>query len=371
MKRKSGTRVNRRRRPATTRRERLLHRVLFSLPVQVLAVDYRGQVIYVSPGSRAAQTSGALPIGPAEVGCCYFAGLREAAQQGDDVARQISVGLASVLGREQSHFNLEYSRHLAGETRHFSFRVDGIEDPPGGAVISHFDTTERDRTEEALRQVHDRYAFATLAGGVGVWDLDVRTRDLYIDPSLIELLGFDRSAAGTTIVDWTALTTAEDRAAIRTAMARCLRGEALDFEIEHRLISQSGRPLWFLTRGNAVLSADGRPVRLVGLSTDISARKEAELRVEREREKYRQIFDGAGVAIWETDYSLVARWLRRLRQARPDRSGQSSAPEPAAGAARVRLRPCARGQRRGRAPERGRFAGPIAGQSPARAASGR
>ena len=314
MKRKGAVHQHRAQRPATSRRERLLHRVLLSLPVQVLALDQRGKVIYVSPGSRAAMTSGAVPVGPVETGSCYFAALRQAAEKGDELAGQISAALAAVLRRERSHFSLEYSRELAGETHRFSFRVDEINSPPGGAVVSHLDTTERSRTEEALRQVHDRYAFATVAGGVGLWDLDVRTRDLYIDPSLIELLGFDRAAVGTTRVEWTALTTAEDRAALRAAMMRCLRGEALDFEIEHRLINRSGRALWFLTRGNVVLASDGRPARLVGLSTEISARKEAELGIEREREKYLQIFDSAGVAIWEADYSVVARWLRRLRR---------------------------------------------------------
>jgi PAS domain S-box-containing protein len=301
------------RKPMSTR-ERLLLRVLLSLPVHVLALDSSGKILYASAGPRGARNPGAPPIGPRQLGVCYVTGLREAAQLGDGDAAEIAAGVAAVLRGERAHFNLEFTRTLDGEPHAFLVRVDRISGPSGGAVVCHIDTTERNRAEAALRDLHDRYAFATLAGGVGLWDLDIRSRDLYVDPSLIELLGFDRSAAGTTVVNWTALTTPEDRAAIRAAVARCVRGETPDFEVEHQLLGRDGQTLWFLTRGDLVLGPDDKPLRLIGLSTDITARKIAQMALERERGKYRQIFDAAGVAIWEADYSIVVRWLRRLRR---------------------------------------------------------
>jgi PAS domain S-box-containing protein len=310
MKRRNGTHSSRQK--PMSKRERLLLRVLLSLPVHVLALDNTGKILYASSGPRTARHPGVPPIGPRQLGLCYVSGLREAAEQGDGDAAQIAAGVAAVLRGERAHFNLEFTRTVADESHAYLVRVDRIAGPGGGAVVCHIDTTERNHAEAALRDLHDRYAFATLAGGVGLWDLDVRSRDLYVDPSLIELLGFDRSAAGTTVVNWNAITTPEDRAGIRTAVAHCMRGETPNFEVEHQLQGRDGKTHWFLTRGDLVLGSDDKPLRLIGLSTDITARKIAQLVLERERGKYRQIFDDAGVAIWEADFSMVVRWLRRL-----------------------------------------------------------
>lgn len=314
MSRQSEVKPGHGRNSSEAAQELRLLRILVSLPMYVIVLDREGKVTHTSSGAHQRGRAELLPMGPSRVGACYLGYLQDAFRAGDNLAAQISAGVVDVLRGDRSNFNLEYQRNLEGDPHSFLLRVDNINDPPGGAVVSQVDTTERSRAEAALRDLHDRYAFATLAGGVGLWDLDVRSRDLYVDPSLIELLGFDRSAVGTTIVDWSALTTAEDRSAIRYAVARCLRGEALAFEVEHRLLGREGQPRWFLTRGNVILDSDGKPLRLVGLSTDITERKEAELAIEREGAKYRQIFDAAGVAIWEVDYSIVVRWLRRLRQ---------------------------------------------------------
>jgi PAS domain-containing protein len=53
------------------------------------------------------------------------------------------------------------------------------------------DFTERSGPAEALREMRQRYALATDAGGVGVWDRDLATDALYLAPALYALLGFD------------------------------------------------------------------------------------------------------------------------------------------------------------------------------------
>jgi PAS domain S-box-containing protein len=313
MKRKSDVRQPTLRTRRMPEGELLLHRVLLSVPVHVVALDAQGRVVYVSSAPRSPHCPYSSLIRALSPGSDYLNVLEQSVRQGNTNAARLASGVSAVLRNERKQFTLECSDQ-EGDSGTYLIRVDRITQARGGVVISQVDIAERSRAEAALRQVHDRYAFATSAGGVGLWDLDVRSRDLYVDPSLIELLGFDRSAVGTTIVDWSALTTPEDRTAIRAAVARCLRGEATDFEVEHRLLGREGRSLWFLSRGNVVHDQEGKPLRMIGLSTDITARKVAELAIEQQREKYREIFDAAGVAIWDADYSVVARWLRRLRQ---------------------------------------------------------
>ena len=51
---------------------------------------------------------------------------------------------------------------------------------------------ERRDVEQALRVEHGRYGRATSAGGVGVWDWNLETSDIYVDPALKRLLGYSR-----------------------------------------------------------------------------------------------------------------------------------------------------------------------------------
>ena len=50
--------------------------------------------------------------------------------------------------------------------------------------------SERRSTEQALRDGHSRYGLATIADNVGVWDWNLVTNAIYVDPSLKNILGF-------------------------------------------------------------------------------------------------------------------------------------------------------------------------------------
>jgi PAS domain S-box-containing protein len=179
---------------------------------------------------------------------------------------------------------------------------------------------ERARSESEARQKlaesqfqisQDRYALATAAGGVGVWDWNIETGELYVDPEVLRILGYtvdDR-------VDWAVLIHPQDQERTRACVFECAQGVRENYDIEHRLVHRDGSLRWFQTRGSVIPRPDGTPYRVVGTSTDVTHRKDAEeLLQAREatlRESFAEIQKLAGrlIAAQETEHKRLAREL--------------------------------------------------------------
>jgi two-component system, LuxR family, sensor kinase FixL len=152
-----------------------------------------------------------------------------------------------------------------------------------GYIGSCIDVTRMKETEEALYESQKRYRMATEAGRVGVWDLNLETKELYVDPRLKALLGFREDEIGNHLDEWIQRLHPEDRGAT-TALAQAhIRGETSFYEFEHRVLHKDGSIRWFLARGRLPRRTDGAALRMLGTYTEITERKEAELQVERQR----------------------------------------------------------------------------------------
>src|SRR6478609_10718116 len=94
----------------------------------------------------------------------------------------------------------------------------------------------------------DRYRRAAMAGGVGVWDWNLVTGEIYVDPFLKELLGFEdheiRHAD-----EWTPRVHPDDAAAVNERVQAHLKGETPLYEAEHRMTHRDGSVRWFHARG--------------------------------------------------------------------------------------------------------------------------
>jgi len=135
---------------------------------------------------------------------------------------------------------------------------------------------ERKRVEAALRSSEERYELATTAGLVGLWDLDLETEEMYLEPKLKAMLGFADHEIPNQLGDWSAHAHPDDARLISEAVDAYLSGKQNTFEIAHRMVNRRGEIQWFLTRGRAILDETGTAVRIVGTNTDITDRKSME-----------------------------------------------------------------------------------------------
>ncbi|MCB0176659.1 MAG: PAS domain-containing protein [Anaerolineae bacterium] len=132
---------------------------------------------------------------------------------------------------------------------------------------------ERQRTEVELQEIRKRYELATSAGQVWVWDWSMDNK--LFNSSLIADLGYDRQDIQNELDFWDQIIHPDDQPFIETAITNHLHGMTDQFEYEYRMRPKNGDYRWFLTRGNAIRDDDDRPIRLMGVTTDITKQKQA------------------------------------------------------------------------------------------------
>ncbi len=135
------------------------------------------------------------------------------------------------------------------------------------------DITDRKRAEAALRESAQRYALASAAGAVGVWDWNFETNELYVDPGLKSLLGFEDHEISRRPEDWGSRVHPGDLPFTTARVKACIDGDTDVYEVEHRMLHKDGSTRWFLSRGSAMRAENGTMRRLVGTKVDITERK--------------------------------------------------------------------------------------------------
>jgi PAS domain S-box-containing protein len=178
-----------------------------------------------------------------------------------------------------------------------------------------FQRATRRRIERSLRENQQRYALATTAGAVGVWDWKLETNDIYVDPELKRLLGFADDEISNRMDDWVARVHPDDGPSVMALAQACIDGRTDVYEAEHRMLHKDGTVRWFLARGTAVRLADGTPDRLVGTDIDITERKQSQEALRQNEASLRaynaeiQQLAGRLIEAQETERARIAREL--------------------------------------------------------------
>ena len=144
---------------------------------------------------------------------------------------------------------------------------------PRGAVAAFVDITERRRAERALRESRERLTLALEAAGAGRWEFDLESGRAACDTDCYGLWGvgpgLDR------LEEWLEVLHPEDREWVHGAWLDAA-GSGAELRLEFRVRHPQRGTRWLMVLGRTVRDDDGRPVRMIGLSLDITERKQAE-----------------------------------------------------------------------------------------------
>ncbi|HXV80590.1 MAG TPA: PAS domain S-box protein [Candidatus Binatia bacterium] len=151
------------------------------------------------------------------------------------------------------------------------------------------DISERRQAEEARRESEERISLAASTAGLGLWVWDATRDESWVTPEGRRLFGWDESEP-ITLERFIRTLHPDDREPTREAVLRSLQNGG-DYLAEFRVVLSGGAIRWVATRGRVEFDLNGRPLRMRGVSIDITDRRRAEQALEKERRFLRQVID--------------------------------------------------------------------------------
>jgi PAS domain S-box-containing protein len=137
--------------------------------------------------------------------------------------------------------------------------------------------------ERSLRDSEERMSLAADAANLGMWVWDVVGDKIWMTDKGRALFGF----APDTRLDNAALISRahpEDRAARAAAIKRAIETQG-KYAMEYRVLLPDGTQRWIGARGHCMDVGDTKGTRLLGVSMDVTAQKEAEAEAQQHREE--------------------------------------------------------------------------------------
>ncbi|MHB1050955.1 MAG: PAS domain S-box protein [Bacteroidota bacterium] len=185
------------------------------------------------------------------------------------------------------------------ETTYINARNTPI--PGSHLVISTvWDVTAQKAFEQALQESELRWKFALEGAGDGLWDWNIQTNEVYFSPRWKSMLGYEENEIRHSLDEWEKRVHPEDLPKAYAEIKRYFDGETTVYECEQRMVCKDGTYRWILDRGKIVSrSADGKPLRVIGIHTDITQRKMQDHQIRQNEERLRLALQAANQGFFD------------------------------------------------------------------------
>lgn len=147
-----------------------------------------------------------------------------------------------------------------------------IEANPLYLIVQIADITDRKQAEIARQESETRLRLALEVSGAIAWERDLETDEMSFSRTFLS-----QTPKKSSYLQAMALVHPDDREAVHEANQKAI-AQCGTFEIEHRVAVSPEKPewRWFQVSARVITNARGKPIRIIGMSVDITARHHLE-----------------------------------------------------------------------------------------------
>jgi diguanylate cyclase (GGDEF)-like protein/PAS domain S-box-containing protein len=182
------------------------------------------------------------------------------------------------------------------------------------------DVTERKRTEDALREMRDRFRSIFDHAPIGVAMVSLEGRYLQVNGSLCEILGYTEEELQA--LTWQEITHPDDLATSSAYARRILEGEFPKYHLDKRFLHADGHTVWASLSVSLVRDAEGEPLYFVSQIQDVTERKKVEMVINESEERLRTLLQYSSdvITILEADGTVhyVSPAVERITGFKPE-----------------------------------------------------
>ena len=136
---------------------------------------------------------------------------------------------------------------------------------------------KRKEFELDLLETNSKLTLAAESAGIGLWEMDYQTGHVWVTPRVCEIFEFERCER-IELGDFKRMIHPSDWIRISKSMEGSFVSKR-EFREEYRLADSGSGSRWVTSVGKPYFNGDGSPNKLIGVSVDVTERKEMELTI--------------------------------------------------------------------------------------------
>jgi len=160
---------------------------------------------------------------------------------------------------------------------------------------------EREEVERRLRQSEERLLDSQSIAHVGSWIWNLEDNSLLWSRETYAIVGIAPREYTPEASSFLNFIHPDDRSKMEAAIKQVLHGDNSAYEIEYRILQQSGKVRYAKSYGKVERNEHGKPVQLAGVIHDITEQKQVELALREKQQTLQSLLDNAPLGIWFQD----------------------------------------------------------------------
>jgi PAS domain S-box-containing protein len=164
----------------------------------------------------------------------------------------------------------------------------------------------KEKAEDALRESEERLNFAMETSNSGAWDMDLESNAVVRSQMHDKIYGYSEMLPEWSYDVFLSHVLPEDRVMVDTVFKRAIQAKS-SWSFEYRIKRPDGEIRWLWSAGRHKFDTQGIAHRIIGITQDITERKNVEESLSETRNYLESLFDyaNAPIIVWDPDFKIT------------------------------------------------------------------